>query len=174
MKKILLFLALFLLPLSANASTAVVQAVIDQGIAAASSGANAATFSQIFRSNFAVDTIADRTLGAAGRSMSPDQKAQFRSLFAEYIVYTQLSNFRKYGGEQIIITGESGGYVNSKLVNGSELPISWRVEGGKITDVVVNGVSMMQVYRADFNSVARRSGPDGLLASMQSKINSFR
>ncbi len=91
--------------------------------------------------------------------------------------------FERYSGEGVTVTGvrETG---HGEAIVLSEIPwpggnsvvhADWRValEDGEclVFDVVVEGVSMAVVQRADFGSVIQRNGGrvEGLLAALRSK-----
>jgi phospholipid transport system substrate-binding protein len=42
-------------------------------------------------------------------------------------------------------------------------------EGWKIYDITIEGVSLVLTYRAEFESIVRASGVDGLLKRLQQK-----
>jgi len=126
------------------------------------------------------------TLGAAAKSLSPDQFAQLVDAFRRYTIASYADNFDDYNGESFVV-GEArqtvGGatVVPSRLVlTGANPPVSldyvMRENDGRwgITDILAEGsVSQVAMRRSEFVSLLRREGYDSLLKTIESKTSAL-
>ncbi|HEV2303431.1 MAG TPA: ABC transporter substrate-binding protein [Stellaceae bacterium] len=144
-----------------------------------------ARFRVLFHRYFDVPGIARFVLGRYWLSASPRQREQFVNLFDEYITAAYSDRLSKYGGETLRVTGSrpgpDGALVASEIVRPSGAPsikVDWRItnEGGKprISDVIVDGVSLAVTQRSEFASVIQRDGGQvsGLMQLMREKTAS--
>ncbi len=138
---------------------------------------------ELFRQGFAVRGIAKFTLGRYWRSASEEQRREYLALFEDVIVDAWAARFTKYSGQRFEIREESrvsGGGVPVVIVRSliwaspeSPIRVNWRVASAgeiyKITDVIVEGISMATTQRDEFASLVRKDGLNGLLASLREK-----
>jgi phospholipid transport system substrate-binding protein len=127
-------------------------------------------FRVLFDKAFDVNTIARFVLGPYWRRATEAQRQEFIRLFTTYIVHVYTVRLSEYSNEQFKVTGSRPESENSIIVNslatspGSDAPthLDWRViktaNGFKITDVIVEGVSMAITEREEFASVIQRGG----------------
>ena len=120
-------------------------------------------------------------LGPAWRSRTPGEQEEFVRLFADLLergyVATLGSKVRAAGGVTIDYQAESlegdSAIVSTTLPtrSGGELPVEYRMirrgEGWAVRDVVVEGVSLVVNYRAQFNRALRASSYADLVARMR-------
>jgi phospholipid transport system substrate-binding protein len=141
-----------------------------------------ARFRELFNRDFDVPAIARFVLGRYWRIATPAQQREFVRLFAVYTAFTYSNRLAEYSGETLRVTGsqpEPGGpIVTSEIVGPSGAPptkVDWRlspIDGTyKITDVIVDGISMAVTQRSEFASVIQRHGGQvqGLLTLLQQK-----
>ncbi len=141
-------------------------------------------FRALFRDGFAITGIAKFTLGRYWRSADEQQRAEYLALFEDVIVDAWATRFTKYSGQQFEITEESSipGSANQNTVivrsliwasPDTPIRVNWRVASAgdiyKITDVIVEGISMANTQRDEFSSLVRKNGFDGLLTSLRTK-----
>lgn len=153
-------------------------------LAAKSSEAERETkFRAIFEEGFDIPAIARFVLGGYWRTASEAQRRDFIALFEAYVVHAYTVRFNDYGGEQLKVTAaraedEESSMVQSIIDRPSGAPpikLAWRVNktatGFKITDVIVEGVSMAVTQRQEFASVIQRNGGqlDALLKLLREK-----
>lgn len=144
-----------------------------------------ARFSELFHQDFDVPHIARFVLGRYWRVATPEQQQEFVRLFSRYIVLAYGNRLAQYSGEHFKVLGsrpEPDGYiVSSEIIRTDGQPpvkVEWRLtraDGSyKITDVIVEGISMAVTQRSEFASVIRRHGGQvsELLAMLRQKMAS--
>ena len=144
-----------------------------------------AQFRELFHKDFDTPGIARFVLGRYWRTASPEEKQEFLKLFDNYVVYVYTARLSDFQGEQFKITGARPDQ-DSMLVStdvstpGAPQPlrVDWRLvndDGAyKISDVIVDGVSMLVTQRSEFASVIQRHGGQiqGLIDLMRQKTAS--
>jgi phospholipid transport system substrate-binding protein len=140
-------------------------------------------FRALFDKGFDPNTIARFVLGPYWRVASEAQRQEFIRLFTTYIVHVYTVRFNDFNNQQFKVTGSRPESENSTLVASqivgaageAPLRIDWRVakteNGLKITDVIVEGVSMAITERQEFTAVIQRAGGqiDALLKMLREK-----
>lgn len=139
-------------------------------------------FRKLLNDGFDVPHIARFVLGRYWRLASEPERAEYLALFEDFIVNSYSQRFGEYAGENLkVIAAKAAGDdigVLSDLVrpNGPPVKLEWKLrrDGAsfKITDVVVEGVSMSITQRDDFSATIQRSGGkvEGLLAVLRDKV----
>jgi phospholipid transport system substrate-binding protein len=128
--------------------------------------------------DFELDAIARFVVGDAWSSATPEQQTAYRELFRAYVAQKYSAMFGSYSGQRFVVSraedvGERDVMVTGEIVKDGESAVQtdWRVrtfEGAlKIVDVKVAGVSMLASQRAEFTSVIRERGFDGLLEMLR-------
>ena len=144
-----------------------------------------ARFRELFHSDFDCPGIARFVLGRYWRKASEEEQQEFEKLFEDYVVFVYTARLSNFGGEALKVRGsrsDGGGVIVSTDVIGpgapSPMKIDWRLvaDNGsyKISDVIVEGISMMVTQRSEFASVVQRNGGQvrGLIAMMREKTAS--
>ena len=146
----------------------------------------AARFRQLLDSDFDLPGISRFVLGPSARTMSPAAQQEFVPLIRDYLVQAYTARLGQYGGAPFHVTGTRphGGetVVTSQVQRsgGNPIEIDWYVadRGGrpKVTDVVVDGVSMKVTHRNEFASIIQRNGgqPDALLPALRQQLAQLR
>ena len=141
-----------------------------------------AGFRQLFRENFDVPGLGQFVLGRFARILNSSEQQEFLDLFETYVVYTyggRLSEFAADGGAPRV-TGSrldaDGAIVSSQVIRGNTVQpirvdwrLTWRGGAYKISDVIIDGLSMAVTGRSDLEGVAERNGgrPQAILAVMR-------
>jgi phospholipid transport system substrate-binding protein len=141
-----------------------------------------AGFRQLFRENFDVPGLGRFVLGRCARILNSSEQQEFLALFETYVAYTysdRLSEFAADGGIPRV-TGSrldaDGTIVSSEVIRGHTarpIKVDWRLTGRdgayKISDVIVDGLSMAVDGRSQLEGVAERNGerPQTILAVMR-------
>ena len=120
-----------------------------------------------------------RALARHWQPLKPEQRQEFSALFADLVERSYVSKIEAYAGERILYVGETvesdQATVKTKLVTraGTEIPIDYRLqkEGDRfrVYDVLIEGVSLVGNYRAQFNRIIQQTGYDELIRKMKSK-----
>ncbi|MCU0586643.1 MAG: ABC transporter substrate-binding protein [Syntrophobacteraceae bacterium] len=127
--------------------------------------------------------MARRALGRPWRDQPPEKQREFVDLFKELLFNTYVDRVDSYKGsnsERVEYDGETieGRYalVKTRLVGyrQSDIVVEYRLllEGGewKVYDVVVEGISFINNYRQQFNSILASESFDSLLSRLREKV----
>ncbi len=142
-------------------------------------------FRQIFDQGFDLELISRFVLGSAWRTATPDQKAQYRQLFDDWVLDTYSRRIGAYKGETFKVTGSepiagTDAIVETEIIrnDGPPLKAAWRVrdiDGKlKIIDVVVEGISMALTQRQEFASEIQHKGLDGLIRDLKARVDNLK
>ena len=128
---------------------------------------------------FAFDEMAKRSLGAQWQKRTPAEQQEFVRLFTDLLEDTYLSKVEEYSGEKIQFVNERQekdfAEVNAKLINikGEDFALDYRLVNlngdWKVTDVVIENISLVNNYRSQFNRVLSRSSFEDLVQAMKQK-----
>ena len=135
-----------------------------------------------------VDSIFDwtafsqRALGRHWRTLSQKEKDEFVFLFGQLLERTYMDKTRQYSGEKMNFISEEidgkYGVVKAEvaLKSGSNIAVEFRVMKDKgtwyIYDVYVEGVSLVNNYRVQFNNILTKSGYEELISKLKTKLDS--
>jgi phospholipid transport system substrate-binding protein len=133
------------------------------------------------RKIFDFDEMSRRTTAQYWKIFSQDEKQEFSVLFSELLGNTYLDKIQKYSDEKIIYVSqenldETKSLVETKLVRKDiDIPISYsmyKTNGmWKVYDVKIEGVSLVQNYRAQFTKVLINKKPAVLIEMLRNKIS---
>jgi phospholipid transport system substrate-binding protein len=162
-----------------------ISALGNQGLAVIRSNAaidqKAAYFHQMLRQDFDIARFSRFGLGPYWRVASETERQEFALLLEDHLVRVYGRRFAQYGGESLRVTGSrtdpDGVIVTSQIIRpqGSPIAVEWRLglsEGRyKISDVILDGVSMALTQRSEFAATIQRNGGQvaGLLAAMRAE-----
>jgi phospholipid transport system substrate-binding protein len=133
----------------------------------------------IVKSRFDADELAQRVLAQHWRARSESEKKEFVSLFSQVLETTYINKLKAYSDEQVLFTRqiikEDRGMVYSQIVrNNQEIPIHYRVKNNngdwRIYDIIIEGVSLVQNYRTQFDQILKQEDYAGLVRRMEEKI----
>jgi phospholipid transport system substrate-binding protein len=131
-----------------------------------------------------LELIARLVLGRHWRSASEAQRREYIAIFHDYARDSLARRFSGYtGSERFSVVGsrkvgDGDTLVSTQisLTNGTPISVDWRVRkvGDRlvIIDVVAEGISLLVTNRAEFDSVASRSGIEGVLEQMRRWLES--
>jgi len=126
------------------------------------------------------------SVGPQWQSLTPVEQEQLSRAFAEFTVSTYANRFDDYSGEKFEVQPDtapaSGGViVQSHLVksNGEKVTLNYlmREADGRwqIIDVFLSGtISELATRRAEFTSILRRDGAQGLLGVLNRRIGELK
>ncbi|KHE92602.1 MAG: ABC transporter substrate-binding protein [Candidatus Scalindua rubra] len=131
------------------------------------------------KSIFNMEEMAKRSLGQYWRERTPEEKTEYIELFTVLVKDTYLKNTDTYSGEKVVLLRESqdAAYhkVQTKFVTSAakEIDVDFSLinNNGKlqIYDVNIEGVSLVNNYRSQFNSILLRSPFKVLIQTMKEK-----
>jgi len=124
--------------------------------------------------------------GKAWRALNKQQRAAYVAAFAKLTVSTYAGRFKGFSGEKFVTTGTEK--IGTKYIlvktdvvksDGDRIPLNYLMQrrsgGWKVIDVYLKGaVSEVATRRAEFRSVLRRNGIDGLIRAIEQKANAAR
>src|SRR5438128_5842446 len=144
-----------------------------------------ARFRELFHTDFDCPGLARFVLGRYWRSASEEEQQEFVKLFGDYVVFVYTARLSNFGGEALKVRGSrsdgDGVIVSTDVISpgaASPMKIDWRLvtDNGayKISDLIVEGISMAVTQRSEFASVVQRNGGQlgGLIAMMREKTAS--
>lgn len=129
-----------------------------------------ARFEEIFNKSFAVESIAQFVLGPYGRRATPQEKAEFLTLFKKTISDIYSARFKNYDKETFVVSharsmGKKGVRVFSEIIRAGAPPVAveWKVYEDKkgtlkIFDVIVERISMSTTQKSEFASIIQKNG----------------
>jgi phospholipid transport system substrate-binding protein len=128
---------------------------------------------------FAFDEMAKRSLGAQWQKRTPAEQQEFVRLFTDLLEGAYLSKVEEYSGEKIQFVNERQekdfAEVNTKLINrkGEDFALDYRLLNmngeWKVTDVIIENISLVNNYRSQFNRVLAKSSFEELVQAMKQK-----
>ncbi|HTG09432.1 MAG TPA: ABC transporter substrate-binding protein [Candidatus Eisenbacteria bacterium] len=120
---------------------------------------------------------AKRALGRHWQGLAEKERQEFTSLFTDLIERAYISKIERYSGERIAYAGEAmdGGLatVRTRFVTkqGTEVPVDYRMQqrGDRwlVYDVSVEGVSLINNYRTQFDKIIQTSSYAELVRKMK-------
>ena len=142
-------------------------------------------FKALLEEAFDLPRIARFTLGRYWRVATDDEKSEYVALFEKFIILAYATRFQDLSGKKFMVLQSRDISANQSLVlseivipNQPAVKINWRVrskeEKHKITDVMVEGISMSVTQRDEFVSVIRQTGGKvaGLIKALRQKTSS--
>jgi len=127
------------------------------------------------------DAFSRRAMGRHWRKLSKEEKKEFVLLFGQLLERTYMDKTRHYSGERIKFiseeTDEKYGAVEAIVTtqNGMDIAVEYRVMKKNDTwfvyDVYVEGVSLVNNYRVQFNRIMIKSSCDELLRRLKTKLD---
>ena len=124
-------------------------------------------FRQLFRQYFDVEACARSALGSYWLKATALQRQEFVGLYEDYVVIAYSTALRTLGGEsfKVLASQPDKGrvIVTSRIEINDAAPIrvDWQLNptnrGYKVTDVIVNGISMASAQHSDLVSVIQRN-----------------
>ena len=121
-----------------------------------------------------------RSLGPTGRRYS-DRLGEFTPLFVDFLEHAYMGKLEENGDAKIQYIGEIVDDervevdTKTKLKDGNEYTVNYKLYstpmGWRVYDVVVEGISLVNNYRAQFERFLSRKSFDELLQDLRDKRN---
>jgi len=136
----------------------------------------------LFAANVDMEWMGKFALGSTWAQANAEQRARYITAYKDYLIAHYTKNFSNYAGSQYTIT-EAKAAANGEFTVGmnvktpkarqEEIQAGYRVRsaGGsyKISDIIIEGVSLITTQRSEFGSVAQNGGIDKVTTQLQAK-----
>ncbi len=126
---------------------------------------------------FDFNETAKRALGRHWQALSEKDREEFTGLFTDLIERAYIQKIERYSGERIAYAGEtvdgSLATVRTRFVTkqGTEIPVDYRMQqrGDRwlVYDVSVEGISLINNYRTQFDKIIQTSSYAELVRKMK-------
>jgi len=126
-------------------------------------------------------------LGRYWGRATPEEQAEFQTLAVDYAIGSWSKQLADMPAQQSVeftsseTTPEGRIVLHSLVVNNDNTPVDWQLahaEDGRLvlSDVAINGASMVQTMKADFTTIIRSNGGkvSALLDALKQKIASYK
>ncbi len=124
--------------------------------------------------------MARRSLARHWKKRTDEEKKEFVPLFADLLERTYMNRVEDYSGENVRFDGEKikGNYslVSATVFTSKneEIPVDYRLkkkgDDWLIYDVSIEGVSLVNNYRTQFNSIILQSSYEALVEKLKEKV----
>jgi phospholipid transport system substrate-binding protein len=131
------------------------------------------------RERFDWEEVARRSLATHWAKRTAEERKEFVHLFSELLERTYMKKVEGFSGEKVLYEGETieknYATVKVKIVtkNDKDIPVEYRLkkEGDNwfIYDVSIEGVSLVNNYRTQFNSILLQSSYEDLVKRLRDK-----
>lgn len=132
----------------------------------------------ILKTSVDIDWVAKFTLGKHWNTAKESQKKRYLKAYRDYVIFTYLPHFRDYKDQQIILKNgrviSEDKYAVAALLKqpgkedmSLEYMIHKNQQGSlRVYDFNVEGISMINTQRSDFNSAVSRKNLDHLITRL--------
>ncbi len=128
---------------------------------------------------FSFEEMTKRALGKHWKERTDEEKKEFVELFTSVLKGTYIGKTDTYTGEKIVYLRERQDDTRSKVQTkfitktGQEISVNFSLLKNhgkwKIYDVIIEGVSLVNNYRSQFNSILLKSDWEVLVQKMKKK-----
>jgi len=134
----------------------------------------------IVYAHFDFETLSRLVLARNWKQLSPGQQTEFVDEFKKHLSVTYGKNVETYNNERAVVTGDrqeagSDWTVKTKIVrpNAADILVDYRLrkEDGdwRVIDVIIEGVSLVANFRAQFQDIVTKDGPAKLIKLLHEK-----
>ncbi len=129
-----------------------------------------------------IDFIAKFVLGKNWRTATPEQQKNYVAAYKPFILKNYAGRLAKYSGQTYTLKNSrmDGDASMVTMVihdtDGKDVVVDYRLQpkgkSFKVVDIIVEGVSLLQTQRSEFNGIVERKGIDGLIQALQTQVAS--
>ena len=133
---------------------------------------------------FSFEELSARTVGANWNKFTPDQQKRFIEVFTTLLRETYLEKLDGYSGETVSYLSETASTAGDKVeigtavnIKGASVPVAYRMlKKGRwvVYDVIIEGVSMVQNYRSQFQQLLVAGDAEKLITQVRAKAEEAR
>jgi phospholipid transport system substrate-binding protein len=126
------------------------------------------------------EEMARRSLATYWAQRTEEEKKEFVRLYADLVERAYMDKVEGYSGEKVVYEGETidkdYGTVKVKIVTrkNTNIPVEYRLKKDGNTwfvyDVSIEGVSLVNNYRTQFNSIMAKSSYANLMKMLKDKV----
>jgi phospholipid transport system substrate-binding protein len=126
------------------------------------------------------EEMARRSLAIHWAKRTPEEKKEFVRLFSDLLERAYMSKIEEYSGEKVRYEGEAidGEYavvkINIATKKSKDIPVEYRLKKDRndwfVYDVSIEGVSLVNNYRTQFNSIILESTYENLVKKIKEKL----
>ncbi|MBI5184030.1 MAG: ABC transporter substrate-binding protein [Nitrospinae bacterium] len=137
---------------------------------------------EVIKERFDFEEMSNRSLATHWKERTSEEKREFIEIFSNLLENSYVDKIESYTDEEVVYTGESveGDYavVKTNIIKkvGEGIPIDYKLikttkNGNKwmVYDFTIEGVSMVNNYRSQFNKIIRSSSYEELVKKMKTK-----
>ena len=128
---------------------------------------------------FDFEEMSRRALGPHWNARTPAEQREFTTLFADLLERTYIGRVESGRGGKVLYTGEAvtgdEATIRTRIVTAqrTEVPVDYRMHRRdgrwEVYDVNIEGISLINNYRSQFNSVIQSSSYAALVERLRSK-----
>ena len=128
---------------------------------------------------FSFEELSARTVGPNWNKFTPDQQKRFITVFTDLLRETYLERLDGYNGETVSYLNETTNKQGDKVeiatsinIKGAPVPVAYRLLKKiqwEVYDIIVEGVSMVQNYRAQFQQLLVSGDAEKLIEQVRIK-----
>jgi phospholipid transport system substrate-binding protein len=128
---------------------------------------------------FNMEEMAKRALGRYWKERTPEERKEYVELFTVLIKNTYLEKTDTYSGEKVVFLRERQGegyykvQTNFITRTGKEIAVDFSLTNNngelQIYDIIIEGVSLVNNYRSQFNDFLLKSPFNALVQNMREK-----
>jgi phospholipid transport system substrate-binding protein len=139
-------------------------------------------FHQLFSQDFDLSAISRFVLGSHWRVASEAERQEFQRIFEDHVMMIYGPRHAEYRAQSLKVMGKrldpDGLTVTSQIIRPlgvAPIPVNWRLSVSdclyKISDIVIDGISMAMTQRSEFAQMIQRNGgqTESLLAAMRQR-----
>lgn len=133
---------------------------------------------ELINPRFDFSEMAQRSLGANWKDITPEQRKEFVDLFSNLLAKTYLSRIETVKRGMVKVKDESIDFpraeVKTLVTNkGDTFPINYKLlnreKNWKVYDVIIENIGLVANYRTEFAGIIRKDTFDGLLKMLREK-----
>lgn len=159
----------------------VIDILKDEGLKKPGKGADRrAELRRVIGERFDYEEMAKRSLALHWKKRTPEERQEFIPLYSDLLERSYINKIESYTDEKILYTDETidndYAVVETKIITkrNVEIPIQYRLlkknNRWGVYDVVIEGVSLVNNYRNQFNKIIRKDSYEELVKRMKDKL----
>jgi len=140
--------------------------------------------SEILYSRIDSRAMSQSVLATNWQTATDEEKEKFVEYFSQYLEQIYRQKIEAYSNQRVdyleeTLAGTDRAVVDTVIVTDqTQIPVTYKMRrtGDEwfITDVVIEGLSLVNNYRSTFADKIKQDGMDGLLADIKSQIEQYR